>query len=219
MSRPQNEILADIVVASGGTVTNPSNRNSLYNDWKNAVESPPAVEYMTRLNGVSSVIQVPNIPVSAGSTIELQFFAPPSLQAQTRLLMDSPSGSALPRCFIEQNSNGTVAFNTSAYSEMRLDGVVISSMSVAFPSDENFHTFLGVLSVNSEIGWLGSLFNGASLLANFPITKLKINDGSVWDFPLNEPWSSDIPRVAFNSGSGANAEYINTVESDVEVRP
>ncbi len=31
--RAMNTILADIVIAAGGTVTNPSNRNSLLKDW------------------------------------------------------------------------------------------------------------------------------------------------------------------------------------------
>jgi len=31
-----NEILADIVIAKGGTVTDPTNRNSLLKDWLTA---------------------------------------------------------------------------------------------------------------------------------------------------------------------------------------
>ena len=31
--RAMNQILADIVIAAGGTVTDPNNRNSLLNDW------------------------------------------------------------------------------------------------------------------------------------------------------------------------------------------
>ncbi len=33
----QNEILAEIVVAAGGTVTDPSNRNQLLRDWLDAL--------------------------------------------------------------------------------------------------------------------------------------------------------------------------------------
>lgn len=32
-----NKILADIVVAAGGTVTDPNNRNQLLKDWLNAI--------------------------------------------------------------------------------------------------------------------------------------------------------------------------------------
>ena len=35
--RPMNEILVDIVIASGGTVSNPEDRNSLLEDWLNAI--------------------------------------------------------------------------------------------------------------------------------------------------------------------------------------
>ena len=31
--RPMNEILADIIIALGGTVTDPNNRNQLLKDW------------------------------------------------------------------------------------------------------------------------------------------------------------------------------------------
>lgn len=34
-----NKLLADIVVAYGGTVSNPSNRNQLLRDWLDAVTS------------------------------------------------------------------------------------------------------------------------------------------------------------------------------------
>ena len=37
--RAMNEILADIVITVGGTVTNPNNRNSLLNDWLLAAEA------------------------------------------------------------------------------------------------------------------------------------------------------------------------------------
>lgn len=35
--RTMNEILAEIVVALGGTVTNPNNRNQLLKDWLTAL--------------------------------------------------------------------------------------------------------------------------------------------------------------------------------------
>jgi len=35
--RTMNEILADIVLAVGGTVTDPNNRNKLLRDWLNAL--------------------------------------------------------------------------------------------------------------------------------------------------------------------------------------
>lgn len=38
MNRTMNEILADIVVAAGGTVTNPNNRNQLLKDWLAALQ-------------------------------------------------------------------------------------------------------------------------------------------------------------------------------------
>jgi hypothetical protein len=37
--RAMNKILSDIVIASGGTVTNPNNRNQLLRDWLTALEA------------------------------------------------------------------------------------------------------------------------------------------------------------------------------------
>jgi len=33
----QNQILAEIIIALGGTVTDPNNRNQLLQDWLNAI--------------------------------------------------------------------------------------------------------------------------------------------------------------------------------------
>lgn len=37
--KTMNELLAEIVVAAGGTVTNPNNRNQLLADWLAAVSA------------------------------------------------------------------------------------------------------------------------------------------------------------------------------------
>jgi hypothetical protein len=36
--KTMNQLLVDIVIASGGTVTNPNNRNQLLKDWLLVVE-------------------------------------------------------------------------------------------------------------------------------------------------------------------------------------
>ncbi len=41
----RNDLLADIVVAAGGVVTNKGNRNDLLQDWLDAVQSITAVWY------------------------------------------------------------------------------------------------------------------------------------------------------------------------------
>lgn len=35
--RPMNQILSDIVIKRGGTVTDPNNRNQLLRDWLKAI--------------------------------------------------------------------------------------------------------------------------------------------------------------------------------------
>ena len=47
----RNDLLADIVVAAGGVVTSKGNRNTLLQDWLDAVESVPVINYVARLNG------------------------------------------------------------------------------------------------------------------------------------------------------------------------
>jgi hypothetical protein len=46
----RNDLLAGIVTASGGTITDRNNRNLLLKDWLEAVQAP-AVNYVARLNG------------------------------------------------------------------------------------------------------------------------------------------------------------------------
>jgi hypothetical protein len=53
----RNDLLADIVTASGGTITDRNNRNLLLKNWLEAVQAP-AVNYVARLNGTGQYWQL-----------------------------------------------------------------------------------------------------------------------------------------------------------------
>jgi hypothetical protein len=73
----RNDLLADIVTASGGTITDRNNRNLLLKDWLEAVQAP-AVNYVARLNGADQYWQLSGggVSIPAGGRMEFKFIAP-----------------------------------------------------------------------------------------------------------------------------------------------
>ena len=180
----------------------------------------PPVEYMTRLNGVNSFIKMPDILVLAGQPIKLNFFANSLLATRQRLLDNS--GGVIQTPFIDVDTDGTITFASTPYplgTEVLLDGVPVVKGVTLFPSDDQFHEIIATPAVDVEVSYIGVLSTEGIFFSNMSPSGFTIGDGSAHDYPLNEPWSADTPRIAYNTGSGADAEYINTVESDVEVRP
>lgn len=68
----RNDLLAAIVIASGGTVTNKDDRNALLSDWLSAVESPQ-IE-VARLDGATKSWQLTSpINLITNDVVELNF--------------------------------------------------------------------------------------------------------------------------------------------------
>jgi hypothetical protein len=67
MAQSRNSILSSIVLAAGGTVTNPNNRNRLLQDWLDAISTPVMLSYYapTKAN-------IPNIVYSDSFRLELE---------------------------------------------------------------------------------------------------------------------------------------------------
>lgn len=69
MARPQNIILNDIVVATGGTVTDPNNRNSLLQDWLDSL----AARLVYDLDGIDDYISIPTVNLVSGDAVEFKY--------------------------------------------------------------------------------------------------------------------------------------------------
>lgn len=68
----RNDLLADIVTASGGTITDRNNRNLLLKDWLDAVKAP-AINYVARLNGTDQYWQLSEaIPLIGNFRVEVE---------------------------------------------------------------------------------------------------------------------------------------------------
>ena len=80
----RNDLLEQIVIASGGTVTNKSDRNALLSDWLSAVESPQ-IE-VARLDGATKYWQLSEPIIIPGDVdYEIGFYASRALN-DTNLL-------------------------------------------------------------------------------------------------------------------------------------
>lgn len=161
---------------------------------------PPATRLAPNFNGVDQYATV-NIPVSIGDTVEFEFIAPSSYPSNGAFLWDNATA------FIARAVGGG-GFGFLGASSVTLDGNPIS-FGDPLPTDNQQHKIVITSSVNATIVTVGARSN-ATELAYFPIFNLKVNDGAVYSYVMDDGWSNN--PTMLNSGSGANGNYINATE-------
>jgi hypothetical protein len=138
----RNDLLADIVTASGGTITDRNNRNLLLKDWLEAVQAP-AVNYVARLDGTQYWQFTSPINVLLGDVLKVKTSRPssqftPVYEIQGRSEILRSSGGDL----IQYIGSGSVSVN---------GGEVVSGVT-AYPASANFECIIGQ---SGEIEFLG----------------------------------------------------------------
>jgi len=230
MSNTRNELLAQIVTASGGTVRNKDNRNMLLEDWLTAV-SGPAERYVFNFNGVNQYIDTDARIIDIDNLNGLSFELYMGNFSQGTIISQSDSASAGQREFqlfiltdLEVNLGGARTVIATSPNLPSSPGL----LKVEFTSTEVIAYFSG-----SEIGrgvytvgasrqpsaktWICARGNGSGGAGFFKwglTYNIKFNDGSVYNYPVDDGWSNN-PTIR-NTGSGANATLINGLESGWE---
>jgi len=149
----RNDLLAQIVIASGGTVTNKDDRNALLSDWLAAVESPQ-IE-VARLDGATQYWQLSEeISVPSGGSIELDLMYDSANQSEIEYVLTSELNSDTSLFF---TSKEALRAGSSGYiSDVLVDGV----SAVTLPYDDTFHTIKCIISGDlASVGILGARFN------------------------------------------------------------
>jgi len=222
MSNTRNGLLAQIVAASGGAVRNESNRNMLLEDWLNAV-SGPATRQVFNFNGVDQYIQLTPVDLSE-STLELTIGRDTSssgvecifsgLSGDFRSVLFGPQHPTNPNRLELISGAGFPAFNIGAFSD-----VEVLNFQYIF-SASSCELFINGVSVGSlligsdlTLSYLASR-DGSSSFFDGLIYNLKINNGSVYNYPVDDGWPSN--PVIRNTGSGPDATLINGLESGWE---
>jgi len=215
MSNTRNGILAQIVIALGGTVRNPDNRNMLLEDWRDAVGGGgPATREVFNFNAVNQWISLGgNILVPAGQSIEMMVRVNNTATGSNQYLMDSALDTDPNRTAVFVTSTGTYLDGDF---DSELDGQPFANGS-QWPDSEFHHLKLTAVT-NTNVGTLAARANGSG--ANFlggVIYNIKFNGGSVNNYPVDDGWSNN--PIIRNTGSGADATLINGLESGWETIP
>lgn len=183
MARTRNIILADIVVANGGTVTDPNNRNSLLLNWRDAVGGRLVYD----LDGIDDYIAIPQVNLVAGDKIKF------------KLIRSANGGRYIWRTdgsmFFREISND-VYF---AGGTLTIDGVSATSQVTLFPMDGLPHDYEFTLTGNTSLSVLGAREDTTAGIA-YPIYDISITAVSGNRFyPVNDGFAVN-PLIADTLG-------------------
>ena len=126
MARTRNKILSDIVIANGGAVTDPNNRNSLLQDWLGAV-SGPVFDWVLNMAGADIITLPSEIMIPTGQTLSAYFRV-----LDTALPRVFWSGTTIPRSY-GFVSGGAVSIPEAA--TVKIDGF----STIIWPNDGDMH--------------------------------------------------------------------------------
>lgn len=231
----RNKLLELIVLALGGTVTNPNNRNQLLYDWLTALGGPvPPTRLAPNFNGVAQLAEYPgkliDIDNLDGFVLE-GYFEP----GDGTLYSQNTSATSSIREFQIYEGGGDVALILGGQTTTLSTGAATPVTSgvyrfefgltqVSFYFNSNL---INTVTYNVGASREGdALFRvcarGNNSTASYGYFKSglsynhKINDGSVYNFPMDDGWSNN-PTMR-NTGSGADGAFINMTEASwVEV--
>ena len=160
----------------------------------------PAQRYILTLNGVNSYIST-DIQVQVGDVVEFNFIAPNSYSSTSKGAFVWDLSTSL---FARVDAGGTVAFGGGSAT---IDGAPLS-FGDPLPTDGANHNIKITSTVATTIKTVGARVN-ATEIAYFPIYNFKINDGSVYNYPIDD----NSTTVIRNTGSGSDATPINVTPS------
>ena len=220
----RNDLLKQIVVAAGGTVTDPSNRNELLKDWLNAVSAPSGRWYFSG-NGVDQYIEtgvrIVDVDNLDGTVLEGVFDG-----GNGTFYSQNISGSISSREFQIFENGGAILLvaggsSTTISSGDLGDGLYkfeFQSGSVAFYFGGDIKAIVSYTvgaarepSATFRILARGNGGSGVGFLKSGTSYNHKLNDGSVYNYLFDDSFANN--PVARNTGSGANATYINATEA------
>ena len=166
-------------------------------------QNQPQTRYVCNFNGVSQYGTL-NIPVSPGDTVTV--IAKVSADDNNDYIFCEESSVT-----IAFYRNTGYLFGYAGISELRIDGVV----SDVVPTDGLYHTYELDISTSGTIGFVGIRYTLTRHI-NGSIIGIKLNDGSVHNYPMDDGWVNN-PTMR-NTGTGADGTFINMTEASwVEV--
>lgn len=171
----RNDLLEQIVIASGGTVTNKDDRSALLSDWLGAVSSPK-VE-VARLDGATQYWQLSDpIPIQVEDQIEFMFIGG-SVTNSFAAFVGATNFS------VRFDVDTTATFLREQGSSATLNGLPVDSGVTPVPSNGENSVLISSLSTGS-LEQISSI--GGSRLMNLPVYNFRVirNGVVIHEIPL-----------------------------------
>ena len=152
----RNDLLAAIVEQSGGTVTDPNNRNLLLNDWLEAVKSTPVANYVARLDGATQywLLSSPiDAPLGGRIEIDINYLANSTADDDYLFCSSTNTTTAMFQTGLSEYGVGS---SGQLSGDFTVDGVRTN----AVPYDNVFRTIsVDSTGFDTEIAVIGARFN------------------------------------------------------------
>ena len=223
----RNKLLESIVLALGGTVTNPNNRNQLLYDWLIAKGGvPPQTRYAYSFNSIDSYIDSGEITLSGDFSVECDIQTTQavdfaicdgskfnSLPTYALIYVDNPDGLQF---LIKNPASGFDRYIFGGRSEItngQVNNIKLSRVGSELRAYVNSVQIGSSANIGTDDVTLEGLWFGGS--SRYMVGKgynVKINDGSVYNFPINDR-TFGVGAVIKNTGTGSDAVGVNLLES------
>lgn len=167
-------------------------------------KSGPITRLTPNFNGISQYAITTDINMLSGDVLHFDIIAPTALSASDRMLISESSGFK-SRVRVVPDGSIVVDFGT-----LTIDGVEASTI----PLDGAKHNCAFTATQAIKVNLLAAQSNGAGVFlrfCDFPIFNVKLNDGSIYNFPMDDGWANN-PTMR-NTGSGPDGTFVNMTEA------
>lgn len=227
----RNKLLESIVLALGGAVTNPNNRNQLLYDWLIAKGGvPPQTRYVYNFNGVSTFVDTAQriVDVDNLDGLKLEFTTSSS---DGTIFSQGAVDSGADREFHIFYSAGilrltaggitsTLLSSSESPSESGVYELIFSPLNVEVKFNGSqlavkpysVGAARNTTNNNTLIGARYTSVASVAFLKSGYIYNIKVNDGSVYNYPINDR-TFGVGAVIANTGTGPDATGVNLLES------
>ena len=164
-------------------------------------KNPPETRLAPEFNGISSYATL-DIQLTNANTVKVKFIASPG----SGMFLDSSDRSA----FISFRSDGTIQ-RSSNIGNLKLDGALVVNNTTLYPTDGLVHEFEFTPNADAIIDTIACEYRRDRSFINKIIFDLIVDDGTVYNFKMNDGWPKN--PLMENSGSGASGEYKNLTQS------
>lgn len=219
----RNKLLESIVLALGGTVTNPNNRNQLLYDWLTALGGPvPPTRLAPNFNGVSQygefsadIVYTGDYSISfdvvKADSESIRVFGNTSDFTGRFVINSDGSANVRPSSDLSDTGfdlpSGSISNGKSRIQVERISNsleVTINGSKTTFSNANTSSLSVSVVGRNASSFGSGIIYNYMDSLGN--------------KYPMDDGWANN-PTMR-NTGSGADGTFINMTEAAwVEIQP